>query len=102
MVSRRQDGLVVGLINALIKYHRQRYNYILEAAFGVGIAVSGTIQTFVFAFTNGGKGISIDWWGNSVATAGVDYQSYNQNATLLPIPDVGYFGVPPEEYPMSF
>jgi hypothetical protein len=81
---------------------RRKYNYILEAAFDVGIALSGIIETFVFAFTNGGKGISISWWGNKVATAGVDYQTYNQNATLLPIPQQGYFGLSPDEYPMAF
>lgn len=60
------------------------------------------IQTLVFAFSHGGKGITLNWWGNTVSTAGVDYLSYNQNSTLLPIPDVGYFGLPPDQYPLSF
>jgi hypothetical protein len=55
-----------------------------------------------FAFTNNGKGIAISWWDNEVATAGVDYQANNQNATLLPIPPQGYFGLSPDEYPMYF
>lgn len=77
----------------------EKYNYILEAGFDVGVAVSGTIQTFALDF---GHSASINWWGNSVSTAGVDYQSYNQNSTLLPIPDVGYFGLPPDKYPMDW
>ena len=39
-----------------------------EAGFDVGIAISGLIQTLIFAFSNGGDGISLTWWGNTVAT----------------------------------
>ena len=77
----------------------EKYNYILEAGFDVGVAISGIIQTLALSF---GANVAINWWGNSVSSAGVDFQSYNQNATLLPIPKVGYFGVPPGEYPMNF
>ena len=77
----------------------EKYNYILEAGFDVGVAISGIIQTLALSF---GANVVITWWGNTVSQAGVDYKSYNQNATLLPIPDVGYFGVPPEQYPMHF
>ena len=77
----------------------EKYNYILEAGFDVGVAVSGIIQTFAFAF---GASVAINWWGNSVGTAGVDFQSYNQNSTLLPIPDVGYFGPSPDQYPRNW
>lgn len=76
----------------------EKYNYLIEAGFGVGVALSAIIQTFAFDFT----GKSIDWWGNSVMISGVDYQSYNQNATLLPLPESGYFGPDPEQYPMQF
>jgi OPT oligopeptide transporter protein len=79
----------------------EKYNYLLEAGFDVGVAISGIIQTLAFAFSTQ-AGVSLTWWGNTVATAGVDFQSYNQNATLLPIPDVGYFGPSPENYPMKF
>ncbi|ORX37028.1 oligopeptide transporter 2 [Kockovaella imperatae] len=80
----------------------EKYNYLLEAGFDVGVAISGIIQTFVFAFTNHQKGITLNWWGNTVGTAGQDFQSYNQTSTLLPIPDVGYFGPAPGDYPMKF
>ncbi|KAK8132393.1 OPT-domain-containing protein [Apiospora kogelbergensis] len=75
----------------------EKYNYLIEAGFGAGIALSAIIQTFSFAFTN----TDIPpWWGNEVTTAGVDYLAYNQNATLLPVPAQGFFGPPPDQYPM--
>lgn len=77
----------------------EKYNYILEAGFDVGVAISGIIQTLALDFA---ANVSINWWGNTVSTAGVDYQSYNQNSTLLPLPAVGYFGLPPDKYPMDF
>jgi OPT family small oligopeptide transporter len=76
----------------------EKYNYLIEAGFDVGVAVSGIIQTFAFAFT----GASLNWWGNNVAQQGLDFQSYNQNSSLLPIPPDGYFGLAPAEFPMKF
>jgi hypothetical protein len=76
----------------------EKYNYLIEAGFGVGIAISAIIQTFALSFT----GVEVTWWGNTVSTAGVDYASYNQNATLLPVPANGYFGPSPDQYPMNF
>ncbi|KAL1407975.1 oligopeptide transporter 6 [Vanrija albida] len=78
----------------------EKYNYILEAGLDVGVAVSGIIMTLVFSFAV--RNVSINWWGNRVATAGVDFQSYNQNASLLPIPESGYFGLSPSEFPMNW
>ncbi|KAL2212753.1 oligopeptide transporter 2 [Sarocladium strictum] len=78
----------------------EKYNYLLEAGFGVGIAISGIVQTFALDFT--GVGGNLNWWGISVTTAGVDFRAYNQNATLYPIPDSGYFGPSPDQYPMNF
>lgn len=46
----------------------EKYNYLTEAGFDVGIAISGLIQTLIFAFSNGGEGIGLTWWGNTVAT----------------------------------
>ncbi|CZR63038.1 related to Oligopeptide transporter 2 [Phialocephala subalpina] len=77
----------------------EKYNYLLEAGFDVGVAISGIIQTFAFDF---GPSVVLNWWGNTVSTAGVDYQSYNQNATLYPIPASGYFGLAPADFPMKF
>ena len=80
----------------------QKYNYLLEAGFDLGVAISGIIQVLIFAFGNNSKGIKIKWWGNTVGYAGVDYASYNQKAALLPIPAKGYFGLDPDQYPMDF
>ena len=80
----------------------QKYNYLLEAGFDLGVAISGIIQTLIFAFGNNEKGISIPWWGNTISISGVDFQSYIQNATLLPMPEIGYFGLAPDQYPMEF
>ncbi|KAK3182148.1 oligopeptide transporter 6 [Lecanicillium sp. MT-2017a] len=77
----------------------EKYNYLLEAGFDVGVAVSGIIQTFALDFATP---VNLNWWGNTVATAGVDFESYNQKAPLLPVPQQGYFGLPPEKYPMEF
>lgn len=77
----------------------EKYNYLLEAGFDVGVAISGIIQTFAFDF---GPSVALNWWGNTVSTAGVDYVSYNQNASLYPVPASGYFGLAPKDFPMKF
>ncbi|KAH9431438.1 hypothetical protein MCOR27_005874 [Pyricularia oryzae] len=76
----------------------EKYNYLLEAGFGVGIAISATIQTFGLVMTR----TELPWWGNTVTMAGVDYRAYNQNATLLPLPEAGFFGPTSDQYPMRF
>jgi OPT family small oligopeptide transporter len=78
----------------------QKYNYLLEAGFDIGVAISGILQTFALDFQS--NSVSLNWWGNTVSTAGVDFNSYNQNATLLPIPKSGYFGLAPENFPLKF
>ena len=78
---------------------QEKYNFLLEAGFDIGVAVSGTIQTLAFAFT-GSK--FPKWWGNTISEAGIDYKAYNQNAARLPIPKVGYFGPSPQNYPLHF
>ena len=78
----------------------EKYNYLLNAGFDVGVAVSGIIQTLAFSF--GSSSIAINWWGNTVATAGLDYELYQNTAALLPVPKQGYFGLSPNEYPMHF
>jgi hypothetical protein len=60
------------------------------------------IQTLIFAFSNNGEGIRLSWWGNNVATQGYDYQAYVQNATLLPIPEQGFFGLAKEDWPFDW
>lgn len=75
-----------------------KYNYLIEAGLNMGVAISAIIQTFSLSFT----GVELSWWGNTVSTAGVDFRAYNQNASLLPLPDAGYFGPSPGQYPMNF
>ena len=77
----------------------EKYNFILEAGFDIGVAVSGTLQTLAFAFS--GKAVP-NWWGNTVAKGGIDWAAYNQKAALLPIPKKGYFGLDPDQYPLHY
>ena len=76
------------------------YNYLLEIGFDVGVALSGLIQTLIFSFA--APNATFKWWGNSVPTAGIDYSMYNQKDARLKVPKGGYFGVPPDQYPMNF
>jgi OPT family small oligopeptide transporter len=78
-----------------------KYAYLQFAGLSVGVAISGLISTLVFSF-GAGKNADLGWWGNNVPREGVDYQLYNNNATLLPLPAKGYFGLEPEEYPFSW
>ena len=71
------------------------------AGLSVGVAISGLIVTLVFSF-GVGKNSNFSWWGNDVALQGVDYQLYNNNASLLPVPKIGYFGLDPEHYPLRW
>jgi OPT family oligopeptide transporter len=78
-----------------------KYSYLIFAGLSVGVAISGLIVTLVFSF-GAGQGVSFDWWGNSAPRAGVDYQLYNNNASLYPIPESGFFGLKPEDYPLDW
>ena len=76
----------------------EKYNYLIESSFNVGVAFSGLTQELAFNF--GKKAISLDWWGNTVSLAGMDYQLYNNNASLYTIPKPpGYFGPAKGQYP---
>ncbi|KAI0481607.1 oligopeptide transporter 2 [Xylaria cf. heliscus] len=78
-----------------------KYAYLVFAGLSVGIAISGLIITLVFSF-GAGQNTSFSWWGNNVPTQGVDYKLYNNNASLLPLPDSGFFGLPPDQYPVGW
>ncbi|KAH9894500.1 oligopeptide transporter 2 [Xylariomycetidae sp. FL2044] len=79
-----------------------KYAYLIFAGLLVGVAISGLIVTLVFSF-GAGAGVTVfDWWGNLVPHNGVDYQLYNNNASLYPIPDNGFFGLAPEQYPLNW
>ena len=67
----------------------------------VGVAISGLIVTLVFSF-GAGKNTSFSWWGNDASTGGVDYQLYNNNASLYPLPASGHFGLLSEQYPLDW
>ena len=103
-LSFHTNGLILSFI---FMYHIKRrypawwkkYNFLLEAGFNVGVAVSGTVQTLAFAFS--GKKVP-DWWGNKITTAGVDFEMYNQKGALLPLPKKGYFGLERDEIPMLY
>jgi hypothetical protein len=78
-----------------------KYAYLIFAGLQVGVAISGLIVTLVFSF-GAGKNASFKWWGNEVSQNGVDYQLYNNNASLLPLPAEGYFGLAPDQYPLDW
>ncbi|PVH72848.1 oligopeptide transporter 2 [Cadophora sp. DSE1049] len=78
-----------------------KYAYMIFAGLSVGVAISGLIVTLVFSF-GVGKNSNFSWWGNDVALQGVDYQLYNNNASLLPLPESGYFGLDPDHYPLRW
>ncbi|KAH8647651.1 oligopeptide transporter 2 [Xylariales sp. PMI_506] len=78
-----------------------KYSYLIFAGLNVGVAISGLIVTLVFSF-GAGKNTSFKWWGNTVAQEGIDYKLYNNDASLLPLPDAGYFGLSPEQYPLGW
>lgn len=78
-----------------------KYAYLVFAGLSVGVAVSALISTLVFSF-GAGQGQEFAWWGNKVPREGVDFQLYNNNASLLGIPEDGFFGLRPEEYPMGW
>jgi hypothetical protein len=78
-----------------------KYAYLIFAGLNVGVAVSALIVTLVFSF-GAGKNATMSWWGNNVPQQGVDYQLYNNNASLLPLPGAGYFGLTPDQYPLNW
>ena len=78
-----------------------KYAYLVFAGLSVGVAISGLIVTLVFSF-GAGKNASFSWWGNNVAHEGVDYLLYNNAASLKPLPDSGYFGLDPDQYPVTW
>ena len=49
----------------------QKYNYLLEAGFDSGVALSALVQVFALGWNN----IAISWWGNNISKAGIDWQS---------------------------
>ena len=79
----------------------QKYAFLAFAGVAVGVTISGLIITLVFSF-GAGKNKSIVWWGNTVQESGVDYELYNNVGSLLPLPDKGYFGLDPDQFPTNW
>lgn len=80
----------------------QKYAFLIFAGLSVGVAISGIIVTLVFSF-GAGKGVSFNWWGNDVAKRGADYLLYNNEIALKNVSSVGgYFGLAPDQYPVSW
>jgi hypothetical protein len=77
-----------------------KYAFLIFAGLQVGVAISGLIVTLVFSF-GAGKNTTFSWWGNTVHQSGVDYQLYNNNASLYAIPNGG-FGLTPDQYPLGW
>lgn len=67
------------------RWHTQ-YVHIIWAAMGVGVAYSALIMFFSTQYKHKA---SISWWGNNVASKGLDA---DYAARRLDIPDIGYFG----------
>jgi hypothetical protein len=78
-----------------------KYAYLVFAGLSVGVAISGLIVTLIFSF-GAGKNTSFHWWGNDASQKGVDWQLYNNNASLKALPGMGYFGLAPKDYPLSW
>ncbi|KAK7226941.1 hypothetical protein V2G26_014944 [Clonostachys chloroleuca] len=77
-----------------------KYAYLIWAGLSVGVAIAGLITTLVFGF-GAGQGVDFSWWGNNVAREGMDFQLYNNNATLYAIPKDG-FGLLKDQYPTGW
>lgn len=78
-----------------------KYAYLIFAGLNVGVAISALIVTLVFSF-GVGQYADFSWWGNDVSQQGADWQLYNNNASILPLPESGYFGLSPDEYPLEW
>lgn len=78
-----------------------KYAYLVFAGLSVGVAVSGLIVTLVFSF-GAGQNTTFKWWGNVVHQKGVDYELYNNAASLKPLPASGHFGLTPDQYPTDW
>lgn len=61
-----------------------KYNYIANAAFSAGIAISAVIIFFTMNIPK----LEISWWGNEVMYQGCEGAACRR----LPLPESGYFG----------
>ena len=77
-----------------------KYAFLLFSGLNVGVAISGFVSTLVFSF-GAGQGESFKYGANTISTSGVDYDLYQNAASLLPLPEKGYFGLEQSQYPVA-
>lgn len=70
----------------------ERYTYVLASGFSAGIALCAIIIFFAVQYDPK----PLNWWGNTVSTAGVDGGNYQ--LSLKELPKAGYFGPKPGSY----
>ncbi|KAK9455515.1 OPT oligopeptide transporter protein-domain-containing protein [Dipodascopsis uninucleata] len=71
----------------------EKYNYVLSSAMDAGVAFCAVVIFFTVQYT----GRHLNWWGNDVPYTGIDGGNGRQN--LLDLPEKGYFGPDPGQYP---
>ncbi|OAA69782.1 oligopeptide transporter protein [Cordyceps fumosorosea ARSEF 2679] len=64
----------------------ERYNYVISAALGGGVAFAAMIIFFALQWDP----VRLTWWGSSVVRGTIDGGAGQQS--LLPLPEKGYFG----------
>ncbi|TQV94210.1 oligopeptide transporter protein [Cordyceps javanica] len=64
----------------------ERYNYVISAALGGGVAFSAIIIFFALQWNP----VSVAWWGSSIVDETIDGGAGQRS--LLPLPEKGYFG----------
>ncbi|KAG5360454.1 Oligopeptide transporter 2 [Yarrowia sp. B02] len=69
----------------------RKYTYVVSAGLDTGVALSGIVIFFAVQYND----YALPWWGNTVSYAGMD----GQGVPIPPLPERGYFGPSPENYP---
>ncbi len=70
----------------------EKYNYVLLSAIQGGSGISQFVQYWALQYHS----LNLDWWGNDVSWVGMD--GYGR-FSLKELPEKGYFGLDPENYP---
>lgn len=64
----------------------ERYNYVISAALGGGVAFSAIIIFFALQWNP----VAFSWWGTDIVGETIDGGA--GQSSLLPLPEKGYFG----------
>lgn len=70
----------------------EKYTYVLASGFSAGLALSGLVIFFAVQY----KPVELNWWGNTVSVSGIDG---DDTSRLLEIPEEGFFGPEPGNFP---